>query len=89
MRKPAPPSEFIYPSLRAAALGMVRIFQAPTIKTDQIVAELRCLRRLKGAFGFVWCQEAIPAVLGKLMEDGEIEYVGGAWKTCEKVVAHV
>ena len=74
--------KYRYPSFRSACLAVVRIFQ-PETNTDQVRKELNALNR-GGHFDFHYYRENLPHVLDVMQEDGQIEYVGGVWKTVEK-----
>ena len=68
----------IYPTLRDAALAVLRIYQPLT--TLEVTRELNSWKH-NGMLGFPFIREAVPVILGTLQDDGVIEYAVGTWRT--------
>ena len=68
----------IYPTLRDAALAVLRIYQPLT--TQEVTRELNSWKHA-GMLGFPYFKEAIPVVLNTMQEEGQIEYAVGTWRT--------
>ena len=68
----------IYQILTEACLKVLRIYGPLT--TAHVIGKVNLLRR-ESQLAFPLNKENVPRVLDQLQTDGEIEYVGGLWRT--------